>query len=171
MKILRYFSYAILALFIVFVLIGQLFGKVVYTSEVIVNQPITKTWNVFTDTSKMDKWVPGLISIELANGENGQVGARYKMLVLDGGTEYEMYEKVMESEPEKKYVFELENDVRINIVSYEFSEISPGVTKLTEKQQLHGKDFLMKPIFVFMKGYLHSQAMESLNKFKETAES
>jgi len=170
MKALKYFSYFILFSFIVFVLIGQIFGKLEYTSKVVINQSIENTWEVFTDQKKMVNWINNFKSIELITGEMNTIGAKYKLIVEDGGEEYEIIETVKELVPNKLYSLKLENDVLTNNVTFNFISIG-NKTEITSSEQLEGKGFIMKPIFVFMKGYLQSESQASLDRFKLLVES
>ena len=168
MKALKYFSYLILLLFVVFVLIGQFFGNLVYTSKITINQPVEKCWNVLVDREQMENWVKNFRSIELLN--EAPSTKQYKLVVVDGGEEYEIVETFLRSVPHESYAIEWENDVSINNIEYHFFGNSNGtIIEVTEK--LQGKGLLMKPIFVFMKGYLQSETQFSLEQLKAFIES
>ncbi len=117
MKALKYFSYLILGLFVVFVLIGQLFGKLLYTNKITINKPVEKSWSVLTDRSKMGNWVKNFKSIELLNGDQS---TKYKLIVVNGGEEYEIIETLIESVTNEIYTIKWENDVLVNKAIYQF---------------------------------------------------
>lgn len=167
MKALKYFSYLILGLFLVFVLIGQLFGKLLYTNKITINKPVEKSWSVLTDRSKMGNWVKNFKSIELLNGDQS---TKYKLIVVDGGEEYEIIETLIESVTNEIYTIKWENDVLVNKAIYQFSSDGNG-TIIEVSEELEGKGFLMKPIFVFMQEHFQSETHDSLERFKTFVES
>ena len=168
MKALKYFSYLILLLFVVFVLIGQLFGNLLYTSKISINQPVEKCWNLLVDRPQMENWVKNFKSIELLNEAPSKI--QYKLIVVDGGEEYEIIETLIGSVSHETYAIQWENDVLVNNIVYHFSVDSDG-TLIEVSETLEGKGFLMKPIFVFMKGYLQSETQFSLEQLKAFIES
>ena len=68
------------------------------------------------------------------------------------------------------YSLELENEFLLNEVTYRF-DYENGSTRITSDEKLEGKGILMKPIFVFMKGYFQNETQKSLDRLKNFLES
>ena len=169
MKILRFFFYILLGLFLVFLLVGIVKPTISYESEVTIGADIHKSWSVFTDSSRIAEWVPGVQSITAI--EKSPDGAdRFEIVVVDNGTTYRMIETVVERIEQEKYVFDIESDVLIQRVEFDFSP-NGEETLVRASESLEGKGLLMKPIFVFMQGMLHDVQEETLNNLKLTVES
>lgn len=169
MKILRYFFYVLLIVFILFLGTGLFVPTLNYEAEVSVNKPVATCWKIFTDTTKMGEWVHNFKSIEVLNETSDKVGSRYLLTVEDGGEEYQMTETVLSYDPEKYYAFQIENDVLINHVEFTF-ESKAGNTKIVTTNKLKGKDILMKAIFPFMKGMFTREAKGDLERLKTLIE-
>lgn len=167
MKILRFFFYGLLGVFVVFVLIGVVKPTITYESEVTIGAGVHKSWSVFTDSTRMDEWAPAFQSIAAVEGTDG--AERYELTVRENGTTYSMIETVVERKEQEKYVFDLENDVMVNRVSYTFEDMD-GKTHLVASESLRGKGILMKPIFVFMQGMFQDTQQQTLNDLKAAIE-
>jgi uncharacterized protein YndB with AHSA1/START domain len=169
MKILKYFFYTLLIIFLLFLANGFFASELNYEAEILVDAPPKKCWNVFTDTTKMAEWVLNFKSIETISETPNKVGSKYLMVVFDAGQEYEMTETVTEYNPGEYYSYELENDVLINNIDYSFEAID-GSTRIITTNKLIGKGLLMKSIFPFMKGMFTRQAEGDLINLKQLIE-
>lgn len=169
MKLFKYFFYALLIVFVLFLGTGLIFPEVEYEAEVIVDATPQKCWDVFTDTTKMAGWVQNFESIQTIQQTPDQIGSKYLLRVIDGGQQYEMAETVISYDPMKNYSFELENDVLINTISYNFEPLQEG-TRIYTTNKIHGKDILMRSIFPFMKSMFLHQTEVDLNKLKNLIE-
>jgi len=169
MKILKYFFYSLLVIFLLFIANGILNSEQEYEAEILVNETPEKCWEAFTDPSKKADWVSNFKSVETISETSDVVGSKYLVKVIDAGQEYEMTETVTAFEPEVYYSLERENDVLINNIDYSFESTGEG-TRIRTTNTLVGKDVLMKSIFPFMKGMFTSQIETELIKLKEIIE-
>jgi len=169
MKILKYFFYALLVVFIIFIANGILNSKQEYEAEVLVNETPEKCWDTFRDPGKKVHWVSNFQSIKTISETPDMIGSKYLMIVIDAGQEYEMTETVTAYEPAVYFSFERESDVLINNIDYSF-EVSGDGTLIKTTNTLVGKDVLMKSIFPFMKAMFTSQIETELIKLKEIIE-
>ena len=165
MKALKYFSYFILLLFILFIITGLIFGDIKYTSQITINQPVEKVWGIFLDDSQQEYWIHNFESLKTIEGSNEVPGSKFQLTVLDGGEEYILIKTVKKVEINEFYAFQYENDVLTNHLEFLFKE-SPEGTQIIANEHVTGKGILMKSIFVFMKGMLKSEAQKSLNRLK-----
>lgn len=165
MKALKYFSYFILILFILFVITGFIFEEVKYSSQVTINQPVDNVWQTITDDSQLEHWLQNFKSIETIEGSNEVPGSKFKLTVIDGGEEYILIKTIKSVKKNEYYAVDYENEVLTNTLEYFFEETREG-TKIIAKEQISGKGILMKSIFVFMKGMFKSESQKSLDRLK-----
>jgi uncharacterized membrane protein len=170
MKFLKYLIYIIGSLVILFFAIGVINPSVKYNHEVIVNSPLETSWEVFTDESKMDQWVPNFKSIELVSGRKNAVGSKYKLVVEDGGELYELTETITAFSDKSMITIVLENEQLTNEVESIFLEVN-GRTRIQTKVNITGKDLLMKSSLFLMKGQFVEQSENSYHKLKSLIES
>ena len=169
MKILKYFFYILLVIFLLFMANGILNSEQEYEAEILVNETPEKCWEVFTNSGKKADWVSNFKSIETISETSDMVVSKYLMKVIDAGQEYEMIETVTAYEPVVYYSFERENDVLINNIDYSFEAAGAG-TRIKTSNILVGKGVLMQSIFPFMKGLFITQIETELSKLKEIIE-
>lgn len=84
MKTLKYILIAILVLIVLFFAMGLIKPTVNYGHEIIVDKPLKEAWAVTQDESKYDKWLEGFKSIELIEGQQNELGSKYKVIVEPG---------------------------------------------------------------------------------------
>ncbi len=165
MKALKYFSYFILILFSLFVITGLIFDEIKYSSQVTINQPVDKVWNVITDDTQLEHWVKNFKSIETIEGSNEVPGSTFQVTVIDGGEEYILIKTVKSVKKNEYYAIDYDNEVLTNNLEFIFKENSEGTVIITN-EQISGKGILMKSIFVFMKGMFESESQKSLDRLK-----
>lgn len=169
MKAMRNVAYGILGLFVVFILTGVLFGNISYEATVEVDASVDETWGYLTDPKHMSDYIEGFQSIEQVSGQGMETGSKHRITVIQNDEIYKMVETIQEVIPPSRLAITIENDILINDVSYNFEE-SNGGTRIRMNASLEGKGWLMKPIFVFMKGYMQSESVTALEKMKEGIE-
>ncbi len=171
MKILKYVVGVLILLFVGFFLIGLIWPKFTYTSQVIVNASVEKSWAVFTDETKMAEWMPGFKSIENISGEPLQVGSEWKLTVEDQGQIFEMTERVTAVKVQEKYAFWLDNDVLNANVEIYFAAVDSATTEITANTQTIAKGVVWKSMLFLMKGNISEQDQENYNNLKRVIES
>jgi len=78
----KVFTYILIIIGIILVgllTIGWLNPVIEYKAEVKVDVPVDLVYKEYIDQSNMPKWVHNFTSIELQEGENHQIGSKYKM--------------------------------------------------------------------------------------------
>ena len=170
MKILKFLIYLIGTLVIIFFAIGVINPSVKYSHNITIEAPMDKTWAVFSDETQMQHWIPNFKSIELVSGKKNALGSKYRMVVEDGGEDYELVETIIAWEKHYKFGMQIENDVLVNEVESIFTHIN-GRTKINTTVDIKGKDLLMKSSLFLMKGHFEEQSDESYEKLKSLVES
>jgi len=151
MKIIKYILYAILALIVLFLLIGFVKPEVDYGAEIVVDKPVKEAWAVTQDESKYAQWLEGFKSIELLSGEKGQVGSTYKVTVNpgEGQEDFEMVETV-QSLKEFEHVEMTFDSKAMNFYQKMSFDEQDGKTKIKTDSKVKGKGIFMRSMFALM---------------------
>lgn len=174
MKILKYIFIVIVILIAAFYAVGLMYPQVEYGSEITVSKSIEEAWAVSQDESKYPLWLEGFQSMELIEGEYGEVGSKYKIIVLpgEGQPEFEMIETVVSKEENDHVhmIFDSEAMDFEQIIS--FSSDEEGTHVVTESI-VKGKELSSKAIFALMEnlaGAFTAQETKNMNNLKKVIE-
>lgn len=142
-----------------------------YTNEVIINQPLKKTIELFDSAENLAKWQPGFISLEPISGTPGQTGAksrlRYRM--GKGKREIEMIETITHRNLPHEFHGTYEAKNVYNIQRNFFTEIEPNKTKWASESEFKLSG-MMKLFGWLMPGAFKKQSQKYLDLFKAFAE-
>lgn len=155
----------IVGLFAGFFLIGVISPTVTYESEVLVNKPVTESWSVFTDSTRMGEWLEGYKDQEQISGESNSVGSKYKMTFLQNGEEIILTEEITAYEELERFNFILEADALSSEVAISFSEES-GRTRIHATSLVKGKNPIYRSMFALMKGTFAEQDQTAYDNLK-----
>ena len=170
MKILKYILYALLALVILFFLVGLLKPTVSYSSEITVDKPVQEAWAVAKDESKLGEWLKGFKSIELIEGNQGEVGSKYKVIVSpgDGQEDFEMIETIASLQEFDHIEMHFDSDFMDMTQRITHTE-SDGKTTINAVSKVNGKGLMSKSMFALMEmlgGSFTKQDNENFNALK-----
>jgi uncharacterized membrane protein len=117
-------------------------------NEVIINKPIPEVFNFLADGTNNPKWRSGVVSIELASGVSGQVGAQYRQVLKGhGGRNIDGDYKITVAKPNEELDFEVTAGPARPIGSYLFEAVENGTKlKFTLDYQPKGLALLMGPM-------------------------
>lgn len=101
-------------------------GPAEVTTSVTVNRPVSTVWNEFNDSTKLKLWLTGLQSIERIEGEDGQVGGKYRMLFQEDGNTFELIETVTEFQPEQALGFSVYHESMTTDLRFTFTPVDDG---------------------------------------------
>ena len=177
MKILRYFLYvlvAIVALVAIFFVVGLLNPTVEYGHEITVNKPIKEAWAVYQDESKLGEWLEGFKSIELIEGEDGEVGSKYKVIVNpgEGEDDFEMIETIVSKEEFDHVELTFDSEMMRFDQTTTFSE-TDGKTTIKTDSKVSGKNLLYRSMFATMEilgGSFQGQEVKHVEALKKLIE-
>lgn len=139
-----------------------------------INAPIQTVWDHIEDPELQKKWMTGLISNEQVDGDKSEVGAKFRMVLKEGGKE-QTYDGVITAHDEPRHMaVELRGGCFKGVSSvtadYRLTEENGG-TKLDYLCDFEGEmGFFMKlmmPLFMCF-GKMHLKKM--MKKLKAQAE-
>ena len=144
-------------------------GNIKYTEEIEINTNIDTVIALFDNPYNMQKYMQGIESYNVVEGNIREVGAKAEMTVLMGEKKIIMTEEIITNNlPEQKKVT-YTADAVYNIVTNKFIKVSENKTKFINEQEFEFKGF-MKIIGFFMPSAFKKQSRVYLKDFKEFAE-
>jgi|TARA_B100001142_G_scaffold328757_2_gene389775 hypothetical protein len=144
-------------------------GNIKYSEEIVINANIDTVIALFDNPYNMQKYMEGIESYKIVEGNIREVGAKAEITVLMGEKKIIMIEKIITNNlPEHKKVT-YTADAVINIVTNKFIKVSENKTKFINEQEFEFKGY-MKIIGFFMPSAFNKQSRVYLKDFKEFAE-
>lgn len=140
-----------------------------YRTEITVNLPRQRTAEIFANPKNLRKWVPGLRSLALVDGEPGKPGARSRWILELGGRPVEIIETVLNRFLPAEYALMYETPAVLNTITYHFQEIDRDHTLLVAETRFYFRG-LLSLTQLLMRGAFTRQTMDSLIAFKKFAE-
>ena len=141
-----------------------------YSTEIIVNLPLSEVIELFDSEENLFKWQPELISFEHMSGEKGKVGAKSKMRYEMGKREVEMIETITVNDLPKEFSATYEAKGVWNEMKNYFEEIDEQTTRWISESHFEFSGF-MKVMAFFMGNSFKKQSQKYLENFKLFAES
>ena len=168
-KILKYFLITIVLIVIAFFTAGICCPAVSYESKVTVSKPVETSFGVFTNAMKLSDWITGLKGIGWINGNQNEVGSKWKFIVTRFGSDYELIQTLTAFRQNELFTSNSDNEAFTNKVEIKF--ISKGAsTEIIASSKLEGKNILWKSAFASGQFFLHKQDQEMYDKLKEIIE-
>jgi len=173
MKILKYILFVILALVIIFFIIGLTKPAVNYGHDITVNKPIKEAWGVTQDESKYTQWLEGFKSIELISGEENNVGSKYKVIVKpEGQPEFEMIETLVSLEELDHVTLYFDSEFMDFEQTISFKEAN-GMTTVKTDSKVIGKNIISRSMFAIIEmftGSFTKQETKNIDALKRVIE-
>ena len=171
MKILKYVLYAILALIVLYLLLGFIKPEVGYGAEIVVDKPVEEAWAVSQDETKYPEWLEGFKSMELLSGEKFQEGSTYKIIVNpgDGQQDFEMIETLKSIKENVSIEMEFDADGMNFYQTMSFNE-ADGKTTIKTDSKVVGKGMMMRSMFAMMEmfgGGFTKQEVKNMEALKK----
>ena len=143
--------------FVGFFLIGVIVPKVSYTIELDVERPPHVVFQALTDSELLPQWVRGLETSKLIDGETGEPGSVYSMVVNDGGRSVEFSETVLRFEPDSVLAYSLESRALSGVVNIRSTPNDKGTT-ITIDTELTGRVWFVRSLLP-----LYAQSLKERN--------
>lgn len=140
-----------------------------YTSEITINRPVDVVTRLFDDPKNLYAWMDGLQSFELLSGEQGQPGAKAKLVYQMGKRRIEMIETITERNLPDIFAGTYDADGVHNIVVNKFIALPDGNTRYITENEFQFKGF-MRIIAFLMPGAFKKQSFKYLEQFKAFVE-
>lgn len=174
MKVLKYILAAIAIIVLAFFAIGIVIPEVEYGHKITVNKSINEAWDVSQDESKFHLWLDGFKSIELLEGEKGQVGSKYLVKVNpgEGQPEFEMTETLVAIEQPTFVEMHFDSEMMDFEQKMLFKKENGAVTVET-KSKVIGKSASMRSMFALMEllgGSFTTQEAKNINALQKVIE-
>ena len=175
MKFLKIVVYAIIALIVLFFLMGILKPTVQYGHEITVDKSAKEAWAVHQDESQYGEWLEGFKSIDLVEGNMGEIGSKYKVVVNpgEGQPDFEMIETIVSKKDFDHITLNFDSDGMIFDQTTSFSE-KDGKTTIKTDSKVQGKGMMMKSMFAMMEifgGAFHAQEVKNIERLKQVIQS
>ena len=148
---------------------GLIIKESSYTSRIIINEPLEKTFSTFTDLSAKTQWNPEYNAIEVIELKPGITGSIYNIKVLHNNQTTIIREKVLAYVKNEKITLFIDKDGVVERDDYTFSsDGSQTVINLSSSYQ--AKSYLLSCVLPFYKFKFKKIDEVFLNNFKRFLE-
>ena len=170
MKILKWILGILIALFLLFILIG--FISPTYDESIVteIDAPVEKTFAIANDEKYMSQWLENYKSMELIKGDGKSKGSQWKVVFDQNGKDFEMIETVTDYIENEKFAFDINDDHGKYNISLNFEEKN-GKTILTERMVGAAKGMMDKSFVALMKSSIKKQKSGWYQNLKKLVES
>src|SRR5512139_1348260 len=100
-----------------------------FASEIIINRPRDQVLELIMAPGNFSRWQPGVKSFQLLSGQQGQVGARARVVIEAYGVKLDMIETIVERRLPDVYALKYDGKGVKNMVENRFYEVEPGQTR------------------------------------------
>jgi len=171
MKILKYIIFFLLAIMLLFLLVGMIKPSVSYGHEILVDKSVEESWEITNDWSKYDQWLEGFQSMELISGNKGEVGSKYKIIVNpgEGQPDFEMIETVKALKKHELVDMHFVSDMMDFEQKIHFGK-KDGKTSVRTESKVLGKGIMMRSMFALMEmmgGSFQAQEEKNMENLKK----
>jgi len=148
---------------------GLIIKESSYTSKIIINEPLEKTFSTFTDLSAKTQWNHEYNAIEVIELKPGITGSIYNIKVLHNNQTTIIREKVLAYVKNEKITLFIDKDGVVERDDYTFSsDGSKTVINLSSSYQ--AKSYLLSCVLPFYKFKFKKIDEVFLNNFKRFLE-
>ncbi|MDG1423289.1 MAG: SRPBCC family protein, partial [Flavobacteriaceae bacterium] len=150
MKTVKIIITLLIILTVLFFGTGLIIKESSYTSKIIINEPLEKTFSTFTDLSAKTQWNPEYNAIEVIELKPGITGSIYNIKVLHNNQITIIREKVLAYVKNEKITLFIDKDGVVERDDYTFSsDGSQTVINLSSSYQ--AKSYLLSCVLPFYK--------------------
>ena len=169
MKTVKIIITLLIILTVLFFGTGLIIKESSYTSKIIINEPLEKTFSTFTDLSAKTQWNPEYNAIEVIELKPGITGSIYNIKVLHNNQTTIIREKVLAYVKNEKITLFIDKDGVVERDDYTFSsDGSHTVINLSSSYQ--AKNYLLSCVLPFFKFKFKKIDEVFLNNFKRFLE-
>ena len=169
MKTVKIIITFLIILTVLFFGTGLIIKESSYTSKIIINEPLEKTFSTFTDLSAKTQWNPEYNAIEVIELKPGITGSIYNIKVLHNNQTTIIREKVLAYVKNEKITLFIDKDGVVERDDYTFSsDGSQTVINLSSSYQ--AKSYLLSCVLPFYKFKFKKIDEVFLNNFKRFLE-
>jgi len=141
-----------------------------YTSEILINEPISEVIKKYSSTANLKHWQTGLISTEHISGNPSEIGATMRLIFSFGKRKMEIIETVTKQDfPNELHLTYTTNGVR-NIQENYFKGLENNTTKWISKTECQPTNFKMSVMLFLMPSLFKKQTETYMSNFKNFVE-
>ena len=169
MKTVKIIITLLIILTVLFFGTGLIIKESSYTSKIIINEQLEKTFSTFTDLSAKTQWNPEYNAIEVVELKPGITGSIYNIKVVHNNQTTIIREKVLAYVKNEKITLFIDKDGVVERDDYTFSsDGSQTVINLSSSYQ--AKSYLLSCVLPFYKFKFKKIDEVFLNNFKRFLE-
>ena len=142
-----------------------------YKCEIVINLPITDVVELWSNETYFKHWQDGFQSIEIIEGEAGEIGAKSKILLQQGKRKMVLMETIISNKlpVEKKALYE--HSHMTNTQTTKFKELDHNSTLyVSEVEYTKFNGIVPKMMALFFAGMFKKQSEKWMKQFKDFAE-
>lgn len=140
-----------------------------YTTEIIIDLPVSKVIELFDNPDLMVHWMEGLQSFEALEGKPGQVGAKSRLRFQMKNRSFDMIETIVTRNLPDEFSGTYETQGITSFVCNRFIPIGDQQTKYISENEFTFSGF-MKILGWLMPGAFKKQSLKYQTDFKNWAE-
>lgn len=141
-----------------------------YTSEIIINKPITSCFSEFVNLHSMKHWQEGLISTEHISGVPKDIGSTMQLNYQFGSQKMKLTESVTHRENNASIHFNFDTKVMHNIQRNSFETIDKTTTKWICKNEFFPRSLSARIMLLLLPKTFKKQTQKYLTNFKNYVE-
>jgi hypothetical protein len=141
-----------------------------YHVEIQISKPISEVVELFSNRKNDKLWMQGFVKKIPIVGDEGEEGAKCKVVFQMGKRKMEMIEEITKKDLPKSYVTTYTTPSVFNIVKNSFKKIDDQTTLYRTEQEFQFKTFMMKVMGFLMPSLFKKQSLKYQQDFKAFAE-
>ena len=136
-----------------------------YTSEILINLPLSKVIELFDSTDNLSQWQPGLKSYTHLEGKPGEVGARSELVYEGRKGDLVMTETIRTKQLPEQFHMSYKARGVYNEVENWFTEKEPGLTLWRSENYFRFGGVMMLMVPFMKQAFIHN-SMLNMDRFK-----
>ena len=141
-----------------------------YTVSIDIEAPRARVLELFDNPDNLSAWQTGFQSFEHLSGEPGHVGARAKVVYVNGKHRIELIETITKRDLPDAFDGTYEWKGGSNTLENRFIEVGPSQTRWESRCDYTFHSFFLKAMGFFAPGMFRKQNMKFLKNFKAFVE-
>lgn len=141
-----------------------------YTSEIIINKPITTCFSEIISLDSMKHWQEGLLNAEHISGVPREIGSMMQLNYQFGSRKIQLTESVTYKKKNTTIHFNFDTKMMHNIQKNTFEAVDKTTTKWTSENEFFPRSSSARIILFFMPKAFKKQTYKYLTNFKNYVE-
>jgi uncharacterized membrane protein len=142
----------------------------IYTTSIVIDAPLQEVVSKFDSEDNLKHWMRGLQSIELIEGQKGEVGAKSLVKFDMGKRKVEMTETILLKDLPNSIHMSYTTKGVYNVVKNQFKDLGDGRTEMSQEQEFQFDSWGMKVLGFLMPGAFKKTSNQYATDFKNFVE-